>query len=134
MYKYLVFFGILIISIPSFSQDSTFADICTKSYGKIVVANNGQEYCMSKNKMNWWTALGWCQTMGRTHIRYPLDCNCFGDNCPLSGAQCPNFLGVIYDCWTATRYNSENSYRIGLNGGMIYTNSPYNGANMAMCK
>ena len=97
---------------------------CDERTGRIVKDNNGIEYCLSLNAMNWWTALGWCQSIGGTLVEYPSDCQCVNDECPRSS--CPAFHGIGANyIWTKTPSLDDGAYSIALSNGMVcYSNNP----------
>ena len=108
---------------------------CEDVLGSPLKTNNGTVYCMSKNRMNWWTALGWCQTIGKRMFHYPDDCFCIGDTCPTTGTQCPNLkgLGGMIGIWSDTPKEASSAYAIALNSGNFdgYANRDFN--HFALC-
>ena len=109
MKKLILLIMALLISAQAMATE------CTKVNGTEITSNNGTVYCKSNRTMNWWTALGWCQTIGKTPFRYPEDCRCIGMGCPETTSACPNLAGVegYGYIWTATPRN--------LNPTTIYT-------------
>ena len=69
-------FGYLMMSLTAHAELN-----CDPRSGKIIQANNKKEYCISLNTMNWWTSLGWCESIGGTLLEYPKDCQCDNDEC-----------------------------------------------------
>lgn len=128
MSKSLLFFMVLMISI------SVEAIECEKGGGITVKGNNGTYYCYSKNKMNWWTGLGWCQSIGKKMIHYPEDCRCVGAECPEEMVLCPNLkaIGISY-VWTSTPFGEDYAYYIKSAQGGIATDSNRAGTHYVLC-
>lgn len=118
MRKILLFIcGIMMISSVAMAEETT---VCANGGGEIVKGNNGTLYCKSKNVMNWWTALGWCQAIGKTPIHYPSDCRCVGERCPTEMVGCPNFKGLTNNYtlyWTSTPEKEGYAYGVECYGG-----------------
>ena len=115
MNRFLCLMGVIIGFSLSVSAQTT---TCAKGAGTVIKGNDGTEYCLSKMKMNWWTALGWCQSIGKALIQYPSDCRCDGDNCPTEMVGCPNLKGVGDGCvWTSTPFGGSDVYNINLATG-----------------
>lgn len=134
MRKILLFVcGIMMISSVAMAEETT---VCANGSGEIVKGNDGTEYCKSRIHMNWWTALGWCQKIGRVLVRYPLDCSCEGDKCPNEMVHCPNLKGVgIPYVWTSTLYGNDNALCIHLESGkVINDHAGRHNKNIALCK
>ena len=108
---------------------------CTKANGTEIKGNNGTVYCKSNRAMNWWTALGWCQSIGKTSFRYPEDCRCVGTGCPETTANCPNLAGVGGNehIWTSTPSGPSSAYYVNLSSGYIPNNYRYYGNPYALC-
>ena len=106
-----------------FSMPATSQDIRTcgaQGAGNTFIANNGQEYCISRRQMNWWTALGWCQKIGMTMVSYPADCNCEGQNCPSHDTTCPNFYNTgTTHIHTSTPLDAGTIASIDLTNGTV---------------
>ena len=122
MRKILLFIcGIMMISSVAMAEETT---VCANGSGEIVKGNNGTLYCKSKLKMNWWTALGWCQAIGKTPIHYPSDCRCVGERCPTEMVGCPNFKGVFTTptyAWTSMPQGNSEALGIDLVSGKVLT-------------
>ena len=104
MRKILIFIIIMTITFPI--QSAVTTETCANRAGILVVGNNEIQYCMSRISMNWWTAIGWCQSIGMRPFNYSKDCSCTGENCPIS--PCPNiaFNHNNYYLWSGTSKGS----------------------------
>ena len=116
MKKKMILGLVCLLSCGTMAQDIRTCGL--QGAGNTVIANNGQEYCISRRQMNWWTALGWCQKIGMTMVSYPADCNCEGQNCPSHDTRCPNFYntGNIH-IHTSTPLDAETTAVIDLTDG-----------------
>ena len=126
----------LMISTITLADDTI--KTCANGAGIVITGNNGTDYCMSNNNMNWWTALAWCQTIGKTAIRYPEDCSCVGENC--LKVQCPNFANMkkAWRIWTATPCDKDGSgqacaYDIETSVSGVIRQWPRTGSERAVC-
>ena len=123
MRYFLMFIIVMITTFPT--QSAVTTETCANRAGILVVGNNGTQYCMSRIAMNWWTAIGWCQTIGMRPFHYPTDCSCVGDNCPI--ATCPNIS-----------FGGNNTY-LWSNSGLLatvagqYSNSKKTEQHKALC-
>ena len=122
----------LIMPSIAIANDST---TCADGSGKIITGKDNTEYCMSKNRMNWWTALEWCAAINKTLIHFPEDCQCKEGKCPdTTMSSCPNLNGIINDyAWTSTGSGQKSALLIRLfDGGVAYVERtfPYS----AVCK
>ena len=104
---------VLLISVEAMAIE------CTKANGTEIMGKNDTVYCKSNQAMNWWTALGWCQAIGKTPFRYPQDCSCVGERCYVTTVDCPNLEGVgdNINIWTAIPHDSSWAYRVNLSSG-----------------
>jgi hypothetical protein len=111
----------LMISTTVIADDA--AKWCANGAGTVVTSNNGTKYCMSRNIMNWWTALNWCETINKTPISYPEDCFCAGEKCPIDTlVLCPNFkLNGMQNIrgWTKTPARMTDAWTIYLDTGNV---------------
>ena len=102
---------------------------CQDAGGMEIKGNNGTVYCKSNRTMNWWTAMAWCEKIGKTPFSYPKDCACEtsdGIPCPETTAGCPNLAGVGGDenIWTSTPFDTSYAYNVNLSSGnSVYTNA-----------
>ena len=122
----------LMISTITLADDTI--KTCANGAGIVITGNNGTDYCMSNNNMNWWTALAWCQTIGKTAIRYPEDCSCVGENC--LKVQCPNFANMqkAWRIWTATPCGDGTcAYDIETSVSGVIRQWPRTGSERAVC-
>ncbi|MGN1091636.1 MAG: hypothetical protein ACI4RJ_04015 [Alphaproteobacteria bacterium] len=90
---------------------------------------DGHEYCISKSKMNWWSAFTWCQRQGR-HLA-SLKEVCEGWHGATGNTACGNLVksGVTdKQCWTANPSGSTYAYFVNAGTGNINThpNDPRN--------
>ena len=116
---------LLLSSNTVFATDTT--ETCANGAGIVIKGKNGAEYCLSKLTMNWWTALGWCQAIGKTPISYPDDCRCVGNGCGTEMVGCPN-LAIDFNAWAwanTPSYSAEFSYTINLKNGEVNGNWVY---------
>lgn len=142
MHKILMIIcGITLISVLARAEDgsasSAVKDICEEKAGILIQGNDGTYYCQSRGKMNWWTALGWCQKLGLKLISYPQECNCEGSTCPVGTKNCLNLTGVgSGTVWTSAPNGNERAYWVQLSNGYISGSDPRNIATFqsALCK
>lgn len=130
--------GILMLSITAKAETSTTTS-CANGAGTLIQGHNKTDYCLSHNSMNWWTALGWCQTIGKKMIHYPTDCSCSGDHCPTTMSNCPNLSQISsHIAWVSTPYPDGNAAYIELATGKLTTgrrrNDTYGRSTRALCK
>lgn len=137
MKKIILICAILLTSVIVHADDTM---TCADGAGTVITGKNGTEYCMSKNKMNWWTALGWCQKIGKKLISYPEECKCPTDICGETMSGCPNLTGVYsaHMCvWTIHPNFSDQAKTVCLNNGTIggaYRNTTGINHGIALCK
>ena len=110
---------------------------CQDAGGLEIKGNNGTVYCKSNQAMNWWTAMAWCEKIGKTPFSYPKDCACEtsdGIPCPETTAGCPNLAGVGGNIWTSTPFDTSYAYAVNLSSGNVYYSHRYNYADYyALC-
>ena len=79
---------------------------------------NGKKFCVSGNRLNWWSAFTWCESIGGQLAS-------FEHMCPgtqaLNGNACPN-LTAVYNITKTYLWNS-----VKLPNGMILNVSPQTG-------
>lgn len=123
-----------LICVTLMFSSSVMAITCEEANGFIMKGNNGVEYCVSNNYMNWWTAIGWCQIIGKTMIQYPKDCSCAGEGCP-KGVPCPNFAGMdkTLRIWTSTAIKETEAIDIETSGAGVIRMWPRTGQHNAVC-
>ena len=63
MKKYMALITLVLITTPAFAVTSWDSTNCDSTRG-VVTTINGNTFCKSKEKMNWWSAFSWCQAMG----------------------------------------------------------------------
>ena len=74
---------------------------------------NGKNFCRGRVRMNWWSALIWCQSIG--HRMPDLETAC--PNALSSGAYCANLYGPNNeDVWTSTPIDANYVYKLGHGG------------------
>lgn len=117
MKNFLITIGcILTLSQIVFAEEVT----CANGAGTIIIGKNKTQYCMSKRSLNWWTALGWCQSIGKQLISYPNACSCPESICPEILSNCPNLTGVADTIvWTSTLNGPKSAILISLSIGQI---------------
>ena len=63
MKKYIILLLSLCVALPVYAEWTT--ENCTNRGGYIATGElNGKSFCVSKVKMNWWSANVWCQKHG----------------------------------------------------------------------
>ena len=93
---------------------------CANGSGTVIEGNDGTKFCKSNRVMNWWTALGWCQSIGKTMMRYPADCRCLGDGCPTIESKCPNLTGISnVTVWSSTPASRGYAFHVSLSNGNV---------------
>ena len=95
---------------------------------------DGHEYCISKAKVNWWSAFVWCQHQGR-HLA-SLQEACDGWLGATGEAACGNLIksGTGKICWVANPFSSIYSYIVSAGAGHIYGSGYLRiGPNYALC-
>ena len=108
--KKLLFILILSITIPSLTYAKCDGGVETK--GK-----NGHDYCISDQKMNWWSAFAWCKANERHLVTLDEACN----NKPWASSGCTNFsLGLPSEGgWTAIGVDDSKAYRLNFSIGNV---------------
>lgn len=111
---------IILICTLLITSTTALAIDCKQANGITITGNNETTYCLSNNKMNWWTALGWCQSIGKTMFHYPNDCICNTEKCPETASECPNLKGIGTDeIWSSTPSVDTGAYSILLQSGKL---------------
>lgn len=124
--------AILMLSTPAFSID------CAEANGITLKGNNGTStYCRSRLPMkNWWSALGWCQSIGQRPVHPIEDCACTGEKCPTAVSACPNLHGIgeAANVWTGSPHKTGNAYLIGIHDGNVSSATRIGSSSFALCK
>ena len=99
--------GILMLASSAVAEET-----CANGKGKLVQDHDGNNYCVSQVKMNWFSAFSWCETVGG---KLPTleDCNC--KDCGVTPTSCPNLRNVmvkaeVYGFWLSNVASSEKVY------------------------
>ena len=132
MKKVILCLGITVfMSVPSFGEEAVY---CASGAGQLVVAHNGDKYCVSSRLMNWWSAFSWCESVGGKLISSE-ECVCNGANCP-QDADCNNFKGLFSSSfWTSTTLKGFSTYCYSTGGTLnheLHCQKSY--TNAAVCK
>jgi hypothetical protein len=114
MKKIILIGAILMIPTASFAID------CAKANGTLIYGNDGTTYCKSNRTMNWWTALGWCKSIGMQPFEFPKNCSCTTEKCPTKEAGCSSLSGISTDeVWSSTPSVNTGAYSINLATGNV---------------
>ena len=117
----------LILSSIAIAEEVSTTQPCANGGGiviKGVVTNH--EYCLSKNKMNWWNAVAWCDAQGRRLFNLG-DCTCNGTTncrefCPeLKNPQNDNGWESIDRVWTSNHMNKTHTHAVWVTDGTFHT-------------
>ena len=82
--------SVIMISSVTFADDTV--ETCANGAGTVVIgAVSGHKYCNSKNGMNWWNAVTWCDGLGRRLFDLS-DCAC-SDTTANCVNKCPELEG-----------------------------------------
>ena len=92
---------------------------------------NGMNFCRSSQKMNWWSALIWCKSIGRELTDIETAC----PKAISSSSICQNLYGPNKtDFWTTTPASSDMTYKLGNSGREIQAFSRSRNSGAALCK
>ena len=103
---------------------STVANACG---GITVKGNSGTSYCLSKHKMNWYSAYAWCNDQKMSLIDLETVCKS-STSCPevvFSGAEkthIANSGGVLDWIWTNTPNSSQTAFMVNPYAGYVTNN------------
>ena len=132
---FLAVLGTCAISLSSVAED--IAETCANGGGAVLVGVvSGHKYCKSKNAMNWWNAVAWCDALSRRLIDVNKDCVSKiidGD------IKCSDVIGSGSQyVWTMNVGSGGRVYELYLSsgriGGPITANPGGYGAKYALCK
>ena len=119
--------GVLMISSVVIAEEETVDTTCAGGAGTILMGKSGYKYCMSKNQMNWWNAVAWCDGLkdksGATKRLFDLkrDCACSETTANCASKTCSELAGVSSSSvWTVTPASGDVAYRVDLSSGTIY--------------
>ena len=109
--------GVVMISSVVFAEDAV--ETCAGGAGTVVTGIiSGRKYCSSKNSMNWFNAVAWCDAIGRRLFKLS-DCECSDTTANCAGTKCPELMMEnSAQHWTATAASSSDFWRVTLNGGI----------------
>ena len=113
--------AILVIACLLCSLSAVSSEYCANGQGTTVKGVNGNVYCLSHAKMNWWSANAWCDSaQGVSQLVHPSeDCDCTGyDGCDIT-APCPNLKVGSANVWTRGIKNESNAYYLHLSSGWL---------------
>jgi len=136
-------YGILLLSLcvatPALAD---FWNNCTTYGGTIVQANsyendkgglchspsdsnltnncNGKRFCRGGNKMNWWSAFTWCESIGGHLASFSGICPGVQTNTNTSTGACPNIKGIASGGgWLNSGWGANNAFIVNLSSGAI---------------
>ena len=131
MKRYLLLTALVLAT----TAQADFWDNCTAYGGTIITANsygndkgglcndpndtnltnncNGKRFCMSGNKMNWWSAFTWCNEIDGTLVS-------FSNLCPgkqtINSGTCANIKEITQTVWTSTAWAQNKVIAMWSNG------------------
>ncbi len=131
MNKYgLVMIMGLMTALPTLAEEpGTTTTPCANGGGVVVIANNGQKYCLSNKSMNWFSAHAWCDAMNGTLIELGTDCG--------GVSTCPNLAGIYSSdsAWMQNVPSSNLAYDVYLPSGSLNNyNASRNSLRAAVCR
>ena len=118
MYKILIFLIGIFFSYHVFSLDT----FCAGGQGTVVKGVNGKTYCLSKVRMNWWSANAWCDSAkGVSQLVHPdEDCDCSGFEGCYEGVSCPNLKNdTAITVWTSVSSGQSGAFMIHMGNGEV---------------
>jgi len=124
MKQLILLTAVFMISTVTLADDTTATEICADGAGTIITgAVSGHKYCKSKNRMNWWNAVAWCDTQGR-RLFDRSDCACGNTTADCANSKCPDLNGIVAqdDYIWATPIGSSATYQIRIPLGVIQSN------------
>ena len=99
----------------------------------IVGGVSGVTYCKSKNTMDWWNAVAWCDGLGKRLVDLSVDCGFTS-----TSNKCPNLsrVGDGTYVWTATPKGATLAHVVNPATGTIYDGSERSTPkwNAALCR
>lgn len=105
--------GILMLASSAVAEET-----CANGKGKLVQDHDGNNYCVSQVKMNWFSAFSWCETIGG-QLPTLEDCNC--KKCSSTAAMCDNLDPVSGAggnvVWTSQNAGSDKVWTIARPAG-----------------
>ena len=150
--KYLTLVTLVLVAGTA---QADFWDNCTAYGGTIITANsygndkggdcndpsnpdltnncNGKRFCKIGQKINWWSAFTWCDSIGGKLAS--LESLCPGTQY-FSFADCPNFKGTGQNYyWTSTGLGTRDAFTVSLAGSLGTNNRDANTASgTALCE
>ena len=95
--------------------------------GNEKAGKNGHSYCISKKKMNWWSAVTWCEANGRSLATMQQACD------TQAPTTCSNLaISVNNGAWTA-KTSGNSASRIYMTTGIAATSKLNYTGNVALC-
>ena len=130
MKQLILLTAIFLTSTVTLAEDTTTTETCANGAGIVIegaVADangNKHKYCKSKNTMNWWNAVSWCDAQGRRLFNLD-DCGCSWElNCQ---NKCPELLlNVDQGIWTSNPKRTNEAYAVNFALGSIRNTNRYN--------
>ena len=124
--KKLLFCILFCIACSTFSVQAG-----TCEGGEEITGKNGHVYCMSDEKMNWWSAFQWCSAQGR-HLATPDEACNYG-KIHWGGGKCGNINGVTYEgskhmAFLALGMEKNRAYAFNISNGDIQWDWVYRNA------
>ena len=108
--------------------------------GITIHGNSGKSYCLSKFKMNWYTAYAWCKDQGMNLIELDTVCGVSSGTCSelkLSSDEQSKITsagGTIGDVWMNTSNNSSYVFNVTLSSGNLNRIYPRTSNLPAVCQ
>lgn len=106
--------------------------------GITIKGNSGDSYCLSKHKMNWYSAYAWCRAQGMNLIDLETTCK--------SDTSCPEFKlsneaieavvsegGIVNGGWARDSKTEKRPYFVKLRYGTIGADVDRNDGNITIC-
>ena len=127
-------YGGTIITANSYGNDKS-GGLCNDPSNPELTNNcNGKRFCMSGNKMNWWSSFTWCESIGgRLASFFSMSP---GAQTTPSGT-CANLksTGSSTYAWSNTLWQTAKPFRINLSTGKIaWDDTTWADHNVAFCE
>ncbi len=109
-----------IVCLFLMTTSTVTANACS---GITIKGNSGKFYCMSKQKMNWYSAYSWCQNQGMKLIDIGDTCGSITSSCSelaLSEEEQAHIIdngGTVGSVWTGVFQNNYAVYCVNLDTG-----------------
>ena len=93
---------------------------------------NGDTFCISNIRINWWSAANWCKANGRHLATMYEFCPDWDGN--TGRGKCPVISAITTNAWTATASGSNTAFDIVPSRGQVGSGNSRYGAFYAICK